>query len=52
MVCESMERGLLLRKRMRHELARALLTSEDDAVVQSFLEATRPVASVLLGPGV
>jgi hypothetical protein len=47
-VSENMERGLLLRKRMRHELARSLLTSEDDPVVQSFLEATRPVQSVLL----
>ena len=42
-VQESMERGLLMRKRMRHELARALLTSEDDSVVHSFLEATNAV---------
>lgn len=32
-----------MRKRLRHELARALLTSEDDSVVQSFLEVTHAV---------
>ena len=41
--CESLEKGLLTRRRLRHELARSLLTTIDDSVVQAFLSVAHTV---------
>lgn len=40
-----MERGIVTRRRLRHELARAILTTNDDSVVQAFMGVTPAVFS-------